>query len=52
MYVSIEKYIKQTMSHAIKSIEVGINDSFKHYFVRNVDNLKHLCELKVKTKMH
>ena len=51
-YVSIEKYIKQTMSRAIKSIGVEINDSFRRYFVRNVENLKYLSKLKVKTKMH
>ena len=51
-YVSIEKYIKQTMSHAIRSIGVEINDSFRRYFVRNVENLKYLSKLKVKTKMH
>ena len=49
-YVSIKKYIKQTTSYAILSI--GVDDFFKRYFVRNVDNLKHLSKLKVKTKMH
>ena len=44
-YLSIEKYIKQTMSHAIKSIGFEINDSFRRYFVRNVENLKYLSKL-------
>ena len=33
------------MSHAIKSIGFEINDSFRRYFVRNVENLKYLSKL-------